>query len=342
MGTDSGLIGNMKQLHDLFRDVLENGSWQQNRTGIRTISVPGTMARFDLTKGFPAVTTKRLAFKAVTGELVGFLRGATSAADFRALGCKVWDQNANENAAWLANPYRAGTDDIGEVYGALWRRWPAFKVIELGSEAGAKQMSDAMSKGYEVIADIEGTLTAAGSTPRSAVLTKTIDQLRGCLDTIHTNPTDRRILYHAWNPATLDEIALPACHLLKNFFVNVEKREISMVTYMRSVDLGLGLPFNVASEAAMLALVGRLTGYTPKWLTMQLGDTHIYENHLDMVAEQLNREPLPLPQLKISDRVPAFSDTGVYAPEWLDLVVPSDFELVGYEHHGVLTAPMAV
>ena len=120
----------MRQYLELVRQILETGSWQDNRTGVRTIGIAGAMMRFDLQDGFPAVTTRRLAFKSAVGELVGFLRGARSAADFRALGCKVWDQNANENAQWLANPYRQGPDDLGEVYGVQWRGWPAYKVLD--------------------------------------------------------------------------------------------------------------------------------------------------------------------------------------------------------------------
>ncbi len=121
----------MKQYLDLVQTILDSGSWQENRTGTRTISIPGAMLRFDLQKdGFPAVTTKKLAFKSVVGELCGFLRASRSAADFRALGCKVWDQNANENAEWLANPYRLGRDDLGPVYGVQWRAWPAYKLLD--------------------------------------------------------------------------------------------------------------------------------------------------------------------------------------------------------------------
>ena len=121
----------MKQYLDLVKTILDSGSWQENRTGIRTIRIPGAMMRFDLENdGFPAVTTKRLAFKSVVGELVGFLRATRSAADFRALGCKVWDQNANENREWLANPYREGPDDLGPVYGVQWRAWPDYKLLD--------------------------------------------------------------------------------------------------------------------------------------------------------------------------------------------------------------------
>lgn len=323
----------MKQYLNLVQDVLENGSWQENRTGIRTLSLPGAMMRFDLQKGFPAVTTKRLAFKSVVGELVGFLRASRSAATFRALGCKVWDQNANENAEWLANPFREGTDDLGPVYGVQWRQWPAYKLIDSHKTA---QITAAQSKGFQLVAP----LTDNGQT--KVLLYKAVDQLRECLDTIIHNPGSRRILFHGWNCAVLDEIALPACHLLYQFLPNPGTREISLCLYIRSNDIGLGTPFNLAEGAALLHLVGRLTGYTPRWFSYFIGDAHIYENHIDMVKEQLTREPFPAPRLVISDRIPDFAHTGRYEPEWLEQLEPGDFTLQDYQHHAPLTAPMAV
>lgn len=324
----------MKQYLDLVRTILDTGSWQENRTGVRTISMPGAMMRFDLlNEGFPAVTTRKLAFKSAVGELVGFLRATRNAADFRALGCKVWDQNANENAQWLANPYRAGTDDLGEVYGVQWRQWPAYKVLDAGSEA---QVADAMQRGFQIV-------TYFNADGREQVLLyKAVDQLRQCLDTIHGNPTDRRILFHGWNWAQLDQMALPPCHLLYQFLPNVTRKEISLCLYIRSNDVGLGAPFNITEGVALLTLVGRLTGYTPRWFTYFIGDAHIYENHLDMLREQLAREPFPAPRLVLSERIPDFAATGRYEPEWLEKVEPGDFRLEGYRHHPPLTAPMAV
>ena len=324
----------MQQYQELIQTVLETGSWQDNRTGIRTLSVPGAMMRFDLLNdGFPAVTTKKLAFKSVVGELCAFLRASRSAADFRALGCKVWDQNANENKQWLENPYRLGEDDLGPVYGVQWRQWPGFKVIDLDQPG---QIADAQKNGFRLISQIDD----AGA-PK-VLLHKAIDQLRECLDTIVNNPGSRRILFHGWNPAVLDAVALPACHLLYQFIPNASTREISMCLYVRSNDIGLGTPFNLAEGAALLHLVGRLTGYTPRWFTYFIGDAHIYENHMDMVKEQLTRTPYPAPQFRISDRVPDFAKTGKYEPEWLEKIEPSDFSLEGYQHHAPITAPMAV
>ena len=142
--------------------------------------------------------------------------------------------------------------------------------------------------------------------------------------------------------AVLEEIALPACHLLYQFLPNVTRREISLCLYIRSNDVGLGTPFNLTEGAALLHLVGRLTGYTPRWFTYFIGDAHIYENQLDMLQQQLTREPYPSPRLEIAERVPEYAKTGVYEPQWLDRIEPSDFALVGYQHHEPLTAPMAI
>lgn len=292
--------------------------------------------RFDLQQGFPAVTTKKLAFKSAIAEMIGFLRASRSAADFRALGCKVWDQNANENRQWLANPYRLQEDDLGPVYGVQWRQWPAYKLIDPNQAQGDAQIADALARGYRQIGIVEDNGTSA------VLLYKAIDQLRQCLDTIMEDPGNRRILFHGWNWAQLEEMALPPCHLLYQFLVNASTREISLCLYIRSNDIGLGAPFNLTEAAALLHLVGRLTGYTARWLSYFIGDAHIYENHLDMLQEQLKREPFPAPKLVISDRVPDYSVTGKYQPEWLENVEPSDFKLEDYKHHAPLTAPMAV
>lgn len=324
----------MKQYLDLVDTILSTGTWQDNRTGVRTLSLPGAMMRFDLQRdGFPAVTTKKLAFKSVIGELIGFLRATRSAADFRALGCKVWDQNANENAQWLANPYRTGIDDLGPVYGVQWRQWPAYKLLDAGNTA---QIADAQERGFRVVSLVEDEGKS------KVLLYKAVDQLRECLDTIITNPASRRILFHGWNCADLDSVALPACHLLYQLIPNAATKEISLCLYIRSNDIGLGAPFNMAEGAALLHLVGRLTGYKPRWFTYFIGDAHIYENHVDMLKEQLKREPYPSPTLEISDRVPDYAKTGKYQPEWLELIEPSDFNLKGYLHHPPISAPMAV
>jgi thymidylate synthase len=214
-----------------------------------------------------------------------------------------------------------------------WREWPGYKLLDAAATA---QIADAEQHGYRQVAPLE-----EGGVHK-VLMYKAIDQLRECLDTIVNNPGSRRILFHGWNPSVLDQVALPACHLLYQFIPNATTREISLCLYVRSNDIGLGTPFNLAEGAALLALVGRLTGYTPRWFTYFIGDAHIYENHLDMVQEQLKRAPFPAPKLVISDRVPDYARTGKYEPEWLEKIEPTDFSLEGYQHHAPLTAPMAV
>lgn len=323
----------MKAYLDLVQDIFEYGAWQDNRTGVRTLSLPGASMRFDLSQGFPAVTTKRLAFKSAIGEMVGFLRAADSAAQFRELGCKVWDQNANENTAWLNNPWRAGLDDLGPVYGVQWRQWPAYKLIPVNS---SERLQSALTEGYQQL----GLIDSAGQT--NALLYKAVDQLKACLETIINNPSSRRILFHGWNWAQIEEMALPPCHLLYQFLANPNTRELSLCLYIRSNDVGLGTPFNLTEAGALTHLVARLTGYKPRWLSYFIGDAHIYETHVDMLREQIKRKPYPAPQLILSERIPDYAKTHKFAPDWLEKVEPSDFSLSGYQHHPNLTAPMAV
>lgn len=323
----------MKNYLSLLGRIFNDGRKKTNRTGIDTKSLTGEIIRYDLSEGFPALTTRQIPFKNGRGELVGFLRGVQSAADFRDLGCNVWTQNANEEKNWLNNPYRKGEDDLGPVYGAQWRRWPAYKEI---SEDQPEALQDALSKGYEIIASRE----VAGK--KVDILFKEIDQVKECLDKVVYDPDSRRILFHAWNPAKLDEMALPPCHLLYQFDVDRDNKELSLIIYLRSNDLPLGNPLNLIEGAMLLTLFGRLSGYKPKNVIMMMADAHIYANQEEMIQEQLKRVPLDLPTLVLSDRIPDYAETGVYEPEWLDKVEPEDFEMVGYKNHGKLTAPMAV
>lgn len=319
----------MQSYLDLLRRILDQGHWQENRTGIRTRAISGASLRFDLRTGFPAVTTRRLPFKTFMGELVAFLRGSDSAAQFRALGSGIWDANANRNSQWLANPNRRGEDDLGRIYGVQWRDWQGWRNVP----ADSPQLAHALENGWE----LRGRLDDG-----SLMLSRRIDQLRDCLDKLVHSPGDRRILFHAWNPAELDQMALPPCHLLYQFNAAVEARTLSLCVYQRSVDAPLGLVGNLAEAAALLTLFARLSGFTPAWLNWFGSDVHIYENQLEMVHSQLARTPYPAPHLRLDSRVPDFAHTGVHAPEWLERVEPDDFRLEGYQHHPPLTAPMAV
>ncbi|MFK4706231.1 thymidylate synthase [Roseateles asaccharophilus] len=324
----------------LARNVMKNGTMQANRTEYKACSLHGAFLRFDVSKGFPAVTTKKLALKSVAGELEGFLKATQLAQAFEAYGSKVWNQNANEDAVWLANPFRQGEGHLGPVYGVQWRRWPAYKTIDMTDPKASQQLAAAALRGFKVIGEVAGA-DGDESTPQ-ALLFAHVDQLRECLDKLVNNPTDRRILFHGWNPAVLDEIALPACHILYIFSVNVEKKELSLSLTMRSCDIGLGLPFNSASAAMLLELMGRLSGLTPKWCSISLADAHVYENLFDMLHTQMTRVPKRAPRAVLSDRIPAYATTGVYEPDWLDKFKSSDFTLEGYEHHAPIKAAMAV
>lgn len=328
----------MKQYLDLIRNVIDEGEVTENRTGVRTIMLPGAMMRFDLRKGFPAVTTKKLAFKSVVGELCAFLRASRSAADFRALGCKVWDQNANENQAWLDNPFRQGTDDLGPVYGVQWRKWPAYKLLDWPYPSNPIDKLESL--GWHIVDEVGSGGTGANGRLQ-VLMHKEIDQLGDCVRTIIDNPDSRRILFHGWNPADLDAVALPACHLLYQFMPNRNTGLLHMNLYIRSNDLGLGAPFNIAEGAVLMSLVARLTGMQPGLFNYFIGDAHVYENHLDMVNTQCEREPYALPTLVINERVP-FNVSADEAVAWLAKVEPTDFTLENYQHHEPITAPMAV
>lgn len=220
------------------------------------------MLEFDLKEGFPAVTTKKLAFNAVKGELIGFIRGYDNAEQFRQLGCKVWDQNANENKDWLNNPYRHGEDHLGRIYGVQWRKW-----------------TPPGEFGYE----------------------NHVDQLRQIVTDVMYNPTSRRMIVTAWNPGELGMMALPPCHMSFQLLVDVDANEVSLCMYQRSCDMFLGIPFNIASYALLLELIAAATGRKPGKLIMFLADVHIYQNHIEQVLLQLKREPLPLCQLAIDE-----------------------------------------
>ena len=378
----------MKQYQDALRSILTEGTWQPNRTGIDTIKSPRPIiTQFDLRKGYPALTGRRAPFKSANAELVGFIRGVTSAFDFRGLGCKFWDQNANENAQWLANPFRKGEDDLGDVYGAQWRRWPAYKHLRMAELDADEMLPGAMGRLEEAYRNdwlvlsqhkvgkrLEGAAMLPGVSDlepgQYVVLAKQIDQLGDCVRTIIKNPNDRRILFHAWNPAKLDEIALPACHLLYQFVPSPATKELALSVTIRSNDMPLGYPSNVMEAATLLELVARLTGFTATWLTIISNDAHIYRNQMDMVNEYLERPIQELPKLVISDRVPTYLDhydnvlDGVMSCEndphtllpreradhlvaeaavaWLDKVEPNDFTLEGYTPGEPITAAMAV
>jgi thymidylate synthase len=259
---------------ELLQEVLDNGVVKDDRTGTGTLSVFGRQLRYDLSKGFPLVTTKRVHLKSVVHELLWFLRGDTNIHYLKENGVSICNEWADENG------------DLGPVYGSQWRAW---------------------------------------ETPDG----RTIDQIQQVVEGIKRNPDSRRHLVSAWNVSVIDEMKLPPCHFVFQFYVANGK--LSCMLTMRSVDTFLGLPFNIASYALLTHMVAQQCDLEVGEFIWSGGDVHIYSNHLEQVKLQLGREPLPLPTLNIKCKPETIFD---YSFE--------DFEFTGYEHHPPIKAPVAV
>ena len=290
----------MKQYLELLQDILDNGETKDDRTGTGTISVFGRNLRFDLRRSFPAVTTKKLAWKACVGELLWFIEGS---GDERRLAeityggtgaVTIWTPNAH---APYWKPKAKFDGDLGRVYGVQWRRWNTNTVKWINS-----------SESQPVY----------------------VDQLVNLIEGLKKDPNGRRHILTAWNPGELDQMALPPCHVLCQFYVNKNK-ELSCHMYQRSVDVFLGLPFNIASYALLTHLIAQVCGLGVGELVISTGDTHIYTNHVEQVKEQLSREPLSLPVLKLN--------TSIKSIEGFTM---DDIELVDYQCHTAIKADMAV
>ncbi|MBU1176510.1 MAG: thymidylate synthase [Alphaproteobacteria bacterium] len=264
----------MRQYLDLLRHVLENGTDRGDRTGTGTRSVFGHQMRFDLSQGFPLLTTKKLHIKSILFELLWFLRGEGNVRWLQERGVTIWDEWADENG------------DLGPVYGVQWRSWP----------------------------DGRGGH---------------IDQIARLVEAIRTNPNSRRHIVSAWNPAEVDEMALPPCHTLFQFYV--ADGRLSCQLYQRSADIFLGVPFNIASYAFLTHMVAAVTGLNPGDFVHTFGDAHLYHNHFDQARLQLSRTPKPLPRLGIK-RV----------PETIFDFAFEDFEIVDYHADPNIRAPIAI
>src|SRR5438477_3762002 len=264
----------MRQYHDLMVRILETGIQKRDRTGTGILSVFGHQMRFDLSAGFPLVTTKKLHLRSIIYELLWFLRGETNVGYLREHGVRIWDEWADDRG------------ELGPIYGAQWRSWPA----------------------------------RDGST---------IDQISDVIARIRKNPDSRRLIVTAWNPADIDRMALPPCHCLFQFYV--ANGQLSCQLYQRSGDIFIGVPFNIASYALLTHMTAHVTGLKAGELIHTLGDAHLYLNHLAQAEEQLKREPLPLPRLIIKRKV---ADIGEFRFE--------DFDIVNYQSHPHIAAPVAV
>lgn len=313
----------MRQYLDLLQDVLDNGTVRDDRTGVGTISVFGRQLRFNMADGFPAVTTKALAFRSVISELLWFLEGSTN--EHRLAEIKndnkpyaeltekerktIWTANFNAQGVQLG--YKDG--ELGRIYGCQYR-----------SFRGVKEIKDPM---YNQDGSIHGY--------NVYYQTIEVDQVKNVIEQIKHNSVSRRLLVSAWNPVDLPTMSLAPCHFSYQFDVDGDK--LSLMWNQRSVDCGTGLPFNIASYALLLHIVARMTNKIPHELIGSLGNTHIYKNHIEQVKEQLSRTPHKLPQLELPEHAD-YSNIDSF----LKSVKTSDFKLLNYEHDEPLKYPMAV
>lgn len=329
----------MEQYHRLLSRILRTGKKQFNkRTGAECRVLTGEQLKFNLVDGFPALTTRKLPVKSAIAELLGFFRGYTSAKDFRELGCKFWDQNANETKAWLENPIRLGTDDVGEIYGAIWNNWETFKFIKDDKDNNAK-ISHLLEKDWMYISDNWIDHPDIGEAGIYTILLKKINQLEEVVRKIMTDPSDRRIIVSAWNPGLIDFQSLPACHLDYRFIPFEDDKVMDLVMTMRSADSFLGVPSNIVTTAVFLHVVCVLTGYTPGTVTIQMANAHLYENSFEAVETLLKREHRELPALEISENIRPLKSLEEI-PGCFTRIKPEDFILHDYNPHDPIAVKM--
>ncbi|MFH4353962.1 MAG: thymidylate synthase [Neisseriaceae bacterium] len=264
----------MKIYLELLKTILAEGQNKEDRTGVGTRSIFGYQMRFDLQRGFPLLTTKKLHLPSIIYELLWFLRGETNVHYLQEHGVSIWNEWADTEG------------NLGPIYGKQWRAWPNY-------DGG------------------------------------TIDQIRVLIETIRRDPDSRRLIVSAWNPAQLQQMALPPCHILFQFYV--VNQTLSCQLYQRSADVFLGVPFNIASYALLTSMVAQVTNLKPGVFIHTLGDAHLYRNHLEQVQLQLTRQPKPLPTLLLN---PSIKDIFSFNFE--------DFSLLNYESHPAIRAEVAV
>jgi len=279
---------------DLIRKIIAEGSTRGDRTGTGTVSIFGAQMRFNLRESFPLLTTKRVFWRGLAEELVWFISGSTNANELSAKKINIWDGNGSKEFLTNMGLGHREAGDLGPVYGFQWRHF--------GAE-------------YK---DMHTDYTGQG-----------VDQLAEVINQIKTNPNSRRIIMSAWNPTDLKEMALPPCHAMCQFYV--DNGELSCQLYQRSGDMGLGVPFNIASYALLTVMIAHVCDLKPGDFVHSLGDAHVYSNHIEPLKIQIERTPTAFPTLNIKRKITSIDDFKF-----------EDFELVGYKPQAKIAMEMAV
>ncbi len=285
---------------DLIKNVLQNGIKKNNRTNVETLSLFGTQLRFNIKDEFPLLTTKKIFWKGVVEELLWFISGSTDATILSKKNIHIWDGNGSREFLDSQGFTDRNIGDLGPVYGFQWRHY------------GAQYR------------DSHTDYTGLG-----------IDQLSSIITKLKETPNDRRIIMSAWNPADIPIMALPPCHMMAQFYVTPNittgTQQLSCLMTQRSADVGLGVPFNIASYALLTYMISHLTGYIPNELIINMGDTHIYTNHIPALQEQISRTPMAFPTLHINRKVNSIDDFRY-----------DDFNLTNYVTHPNIKMDMVV
>jgi thymidylate synthase len=322
-----------KQYQDLLRDILYHNNPKVDRTGTGTISVFGRQIRHKMSEGFPLLTTKKMSWNSIVTELLWFLRGDTNIKYLLDNDCNIWTGDAYKrylntykgnfeldkeefiNAIKTSPEFAKQWGELGPIYGKQWRQW--------GKHIKTQTIEGEGSFNYEFRKTIKG-----------------IDQIQNLINDLKTNPDSRRLMVNAWNVGELDQMVLPPCHFSFQCYSHEKegKRYLSLAWNQRSIDFGLGLPFNIASYGLLLEIIAKEVGMIPYELIGNLGDCHIYNNHIEGIKEQLTREPYPLPTLKMN---PIFLANLEH--KGLDEAINGqvNFKLENYKSHPPIKAPLS-
>ena len=309
---------------NMCRDVLENGNQKSDRTGTGTLSVFGYQMRFDLQKGFPLLTTKRIPFRLVASELLWFINGDTNIRYLLKQNNHIWNEWAFKN--WVESNEYTGPDM--KDFGFRSQTDDSFKQLyekEMNTFVERILSDDAFSKKYGELGPVYGKQWRAWETTEG----EAIDQIKNLIDQIKTNPDSRRLILSSWSPEFTPQMALPPCHTLFQFYVHDGK--LSCQLYQRSGDIFLGVPFNIASYALLTHLIAHECGLQVGEFVHTLGDAHIYNNHIEQIETQLTREPRPFPTLHINKDKHSLFD-----------IEMEDISIEGYDPHPTIKAPIAV